>query len=260
MVYYTYSTMLYVSLTPKRAIEALVSDGLRVEVSYNNFVAFGGKAIEDRYIHEILDNVSTISNSVDVVHIPYDEMEPEVALSPNGLARFIKWIDFINKINGKIAVIHPLYAVNRALELNLEFFRYIVREARDRGIAIAIENIIEKHLFGSRPKELIQLISVLDGDVGICLDIGHANINKNIDEFLNTAGRYIKVMHIHDNDGYRDQHKPPTTGTVDWNKIETWIMRTRYNGFIVFEVVCRDNINICRNVVKYIKSLRIANI
>lgn len=260
MPIYAYSTMLYLSLNPRKAVEELANDKVPIEISYDNFVVFGGKFVEDKFMSEIKNVVSTISNHINVVHTPYDEMIPEIALSTNGLTRFIKWFNFVQEIGAKAVVVHTLYSENSGLDLNLEFFRTIAKEAKDRGIHLAIENRLEKKMFGSQPKDLITLISLLGEGVGICLDIGHANINKNLDEFLSRASKYITVIHTHDNDGHKDHHNPPYTGVVEWNKLESWVARTMFKGFIVFEVVCRDAVNSCRNIVNYLKSLKIANI
>lgn len=263
MTRYVYSTMLYLSLPPLKAIEKLIDLGVSIELSYDNFIAFGGKLVEDKYIDEIINSIQRANNYVKVIHIPYDEMSPSIALSDIGFKRFIKWLDFAHKLGVDIAVVHTLridQSYEKAIDLNIEFLKILAREARDRGVDIAIENRLEKNLFGSKPRDLLKIINSIEEKINICLDIGHANINKNLAEFLSTLGRNIIVMHAHDNDGHRDQHKPPYSGTVEWTLIENWITKTKFDGIIVFEIVCKDSVHVCNSIVDQIKSMPIANI
>lgn len=261
MARYAYSTMLYLSLPPYKAIERLAELGLPIELSYDNFVVAGGKALEDKYIGEILTRANSDAR-VMVVHMPYDEMDPATALSEAGLKRFVKWLDLAHRLGAEAVVVHTLRIgseYERALEVNVEFLGLILREAVDRGITLAVENRLEKSLFGSRPSDLLKIVNELGNEVRICLDVGHANINKNLDEFL-SIGRRIAVIHAHDNDGYRDLHNPPYSGTVRWSLVENWISRTGFDGVIVFEAVCKDSVHICDSVTNYIRSTPIANI
>jgi len=55
------------------------------------------------------------------------------------------------------------------------------------------------------------------------LDLGHAHINGNLEESLQALSRHMAAMHVHDNDGVKDLHKPPYTGTIRWSLLENWI-------------------------------------
>lgn len=266
MVTYAYSTMLYVGLPPLKALERIVSvKKLAAELSYDNFLNFGGKAVEDRYMYEVLDKVKSVPefvNSIKVVHLPYDEMEPQIALSEHGIKRYKKWIDFAYRIGAEIAVVHTLKIdkeYENALELNAEFLRLFLVEMRDKGIVLAVENRLEKNLFGSKPSDLTKLVEEVGDEIGICLDLGHAHINRNVEDFL-ALGKHIVAIHAHDNDGYRDQHKPPYSGSIEWKLIEDWITRIRFKGVVVFEVTCRDSIGICDKIVDQIRATPIANL
>jgi len=260
---YAYSTMLYVVLSPLKAAERILELGLPVEISYDNFFFGGGRAVEDRFIGELLESALELRGSVRAIHMPYDEMEPQKALTDVVLKRFNKWLDMAYRLEVGVAVIHTLKIDEnheKSLDLNLEFLGAVQREAEDRGILLAVENRLEKNFFGSKPRDLLRIIRGLGGGVGICLDVGHANINRNLGEFL-ALGSHIVAMHLHDNDGHRDLHKPPYTGTVDWASLEKWVSRSLHaNSVLIFEVSCNDNAAICDQTTRQISLTPIANL
>ena len=66
-------------------------------------------------------------------------------------------------------------------------------------------------------------------------DIGHANINRQIPDFI--ARFSDKIVHIHasDNDGTGDQHLGIGYGTIDWNSVAKALTKVKYNGLIILE-------------------------
>jgi len=255
--------MFYTYLPPLRAIERIIWRGLSAELSYDNFVSAGGKLIEDRYMEELIKVSRDLIGYISAIHLPYDELEPQMALTEMGLKRLIKWLDLAHKLEIEIAVIHPLKierSNERAQELNTEFLQKIIREAEERWITIAVENKLEGAHYCSKPEELLKIMKELSGDVGICLDLGHAHINGGLEKSLYSLSRYITAIHAHDNDGHKDLHMPPYTGTINWNLVENWIKKTRFNGVIIFEVSCKSDVQACDRLIEEVKSTPIANI
>jgi sugar phosphate isomerase/epimerase len=52
--------------------------------------------------------------------------------------------------------------------------------------------------------------------VGICLDLGHANITTGVTAAIATLNTRIRSVHVHDNKGVKDEHLFPGDGTIDW--------------------------------------------
>jgi sugar phosphate isomerase/epimerase len=52
--------------------------------------------------------------------------------------------------------------------------------------------------------------------VGVCLDLGHANITVGTAEAIATLGNRIVSVHTHDNHGTKDEHLWPGDGTIAW--------------------------------------------
>lgn len=80
--------------------------------------------------------------------------------------------------------------------------------------------------------------------LGFCFDTGHANlIHLDFEQFLTTLGHRLKVLHIHDNDGWRDLHQIPFVFTktrdnkpaTDWEGFVRGVKKIGYNGVLNFE-------------------------
>ena len=54
-----------------------------------------------------------------------------------------------------------------------------------------------------------------------CLDTGHLNVfsSAELNVWIQRLGPFIRQIHIHDNDGFLDQHLPPGQGNIDFNPL-----------------------------------------
>ncbi|MEM7032364.1 MAG: sugar phosphate isomerase/epimerase family protein [Chloroflexota bacterium] len=103
--------------------------------------------------------------------------------------------------------------------------------ARQHQVRIAIENLITNF------DTLDELLRKYNADfLGICYDSGHANINGDRMERLNAVKDRLICLHLHDNDGRGDQHKPLFTGTVNWPRLSEIIATSSYDKVVSMEV------------------------
>ena len=73
----------------------------------------------------------------------------------------------------------------------------------------------------------------MDGtDLGICFDIGHANTMGQIDDMVETFGDRIVNVHIHDNNGQRDEHLTIGDGAIDFDRVLGLLSSYRGNYII----------------------------
>ena len=104
---------------------------------------------------------------------------------------------------------------------------------RNAGTSIAIEN-----MWGDNWEVIFTLLAEYPADVlGICYDSGHANSNelKQMD-FLEKGKSRLAALHLHENDGSGDQHRPPFYGTVDWPRLAGIIATSGYPRQISYEM------------------------
>ena len=137
----------------------------------------------------------------------------------------------------------------RARQTNLDYFSAIVPALKETGVTMCIENLFfyireEKRwaaCFGSTGEELRDVIDTLNEMHGphfaACVDTGHAVVAKQDPaEMLKILGDRVKVLHIQDNLGVKDEHLIPTEGKIDWKRVATALGEIGYTGTFNFEV------------------------
>ena len=155
------------------------------------------------------------------------------------LSQIKEAIEFTYDVGAELLTIHPgwkdLYGYrypDEAYALAIEGHCELAKVASDYGIRIGIENMPPFWLsFCVEPKEAHDMIQAVNREnLGLTLDVGHANLlgAKAIEEFVTTLNDKIFIIHIHDNDGKRDQHKVIGEGTIDFH----WLISILVQGSI----------------------------
>jgi sugar phosphate isomerase/epimerase len=86
--------------------------------------------------------------------------------------------------------------------------------ARPLGVKLLLENLQNEV---TEPKNLLEILSIGHfGDIGVCLDLGHAHIMNGVQATMEEVKPLIISSHIHDNHGDKDEHLWPGDGTIDW--------------------------------------------
>jgi sugar phosphate isomerase/epimerase len=102
----------------------------------------------------------------------------------------------------------------RTIELALTALEHLGAFARPLGVRLLVENLLSE---ATTPEHLVMILEMghLD-NVGVCLDLGHANITTGTAAAIATLGGRIASVHVHDNHGLKDEHLWPGDGTIDW--------------------------------------------
>ena len=103
------------------------------------------------------------------------------------------------------------------------------------GVRIAVE-VIPNEL--SRAGSLVHFVEEdIDSlGVGICLDFGHAHLDGDVVDAVETVSEHVIATHLHDNRGRSDDHLMPLDGTIDWAAALTAVQKIGYDGPMMFEV------------------------
>jgi sugar phosphate isomerase/epimerase len=110
------------------------------------------------------------------------------------------------------------------------------------GVNVLIENSCEANMKGKyfpmTGEDMNAFIDALDHPMfGACWDTGHANVQRvNMHDELVTLGKNLKALHVHDNNGYGDQHLPPFEGNLNFDCLMQGIIDSGYDGYFTFEV------------------------
>lgn len=96
------------------------------------------------------------------------------------------------------------------------------------GVDVLVENIPNEISTLERLEEFRQVSRM--ADIGICYDTGHGHIQGVTQGFEN-----IRTMHVHDNDGEKDEHLWPFEGTLNWPALIEKLVLAKYEGPMMFE-------------------------
>lgn len=81
-------------------------------------------------------------------------------------------------------------------------------------MTIALENT-PGHL--AAPEKLRQFITDTRlTDVRFCFDVGHAHLGDGVMPSLEIMRDLIVTAHLHDNNGFKDEHVAPFSGNIEW--------------------------------------------
>ena len=113
------------------------------------------------------------------------------------------------------------------------------KTASDLGLKIAMENMPEKYNFLMKtPDDFIRFYEETNlEDVNIVLDTGHANLEGQIQPFLERLHKRIAHVHISDNHGVTDEHLGLGNGSIDWQQFAKMIKQTSFSGTVLTESV-----------------------
>jgi sugar phosphate isomerase/epimerase len=120
------------------------------------------------------------------------------------------------------------------LALSIEIWERVVDLTSDAGMTLLIENMFEP-----TPQVQEDLLAQLDSrHVGITLDVAHAHIYGKvaIDAWWNQLGSRIREVHLHDTDGFSDDHLEIGEGALDWSRIFEDLFRVAPDAFKVIEM------------------------
>lgn len=159
--------------------------------------------------------------------------------------------DWSARVGAPWMVMHPFTLPGMATwqenhRANVEFYRAWLPTCERLGVGLALENMSDRfgdhRRYCSTPDELVHLVEALDHPLaGICWDTGHAHLQR-LDQTwaIGQLGSLLKITHIADNNGLRDDHILPSHGTVDWEKVRAGLQAAGYGG--AWSLECHNGI------------------
>ncbi len=106
-------------------------------------------------------------------------------------------------------------------EASIETWTPLVKEIESTRTTLMIENVFEK-----TPRMLLRLLNALNiQKVGFCFDTGHmsAYSETSMDDWLKALGPLMKELHLHDNNGIKDDHLAIGAGKIDFEFLFEYI-------------------------------------
>lgn len=182
------------------------------------------------------------------VHAPFADINiaaPSKTIRRVVLKRLERSIRCASELDAKLWVFHPgvrtgvtYFYPGLEWRLNLESTRKLLRVAEEYDLKIAVENVPEPYPFLLKSVEdFSKFYEELGENLGLTLDIGHANLNNQTEAFIKRYQHRLVHMHVSDNHGKNDLHLGIGYGNIDWKHVASIVKGINFNGTIVVESV-----------------------
>lgn len=112
----------------------------------------------------------------------------------------------------------------------------LCRLAEPLGVRVAFEVIPNAISTAPALVQMLEREFELAPHVGICLDFGHAFLQGDVADAIETAAEHLIATHIHDNKGREDEHLVPYLGRINWDLALIAMQKIGYDGMFMFEV------------------------
>jgi len=182
------------------------------------------------------------------LHAPFVDVNiasPSPVLRRAILRRMEKSIVYAHQLGCRLWIFHPglktgvsSFYPGLDWRLNLESTSLLLRIARKYGVEIAVENVPEPYPFLMKSvQDFSRFYAELGEEIGFTLDVGHANLNRQIQEFITQLSHKTVHMHVSDNNGSSDQHLGVGYGTINWKNVAEAVKKTGYGNVIMLESI-----------------------
>ncbi len=153
------------------------------------------------------------------------------------LDSIFRTVDAANTLGAKIVVVHfgmfGDFLKGEVLSNIVSSLILIDDRIKGSGVAIAFENVATQISMAGYMTYLLEQYAF--NRMGVCLDIGHANINEEPSFAVESCARKLIHIHASDNNGTADDHLYPLEGGIKWKLVMKNLRRIDYDGCFVFE-------------------------
>lgn len=193
------------------------------------------KEIENQYNSNTLPSYCTMHGAFfDVIPFSPDEKIRQISEM-----RIEQSISAAKRMHCRAVVFHTNYNpflnsdiyIRSWIEKNIVYWTSVLKEHSD--ISIYLEN-----MFDTSPEIMRQLAEALSiyENFGICLDFAHASISSTDQRlWAQQLGRYVKHIHLNDNDLKADLHLPWGSGKIDRSKFYECYIDYMSNATVLLE-------------------------
>jgi len=229
------------------SFESLVKRLREVDVGHVELLDEGSHSLGNKRITVLKEIVESKALKL-ALHAPFADIN---IASPNHFLRKAvlklqkKSIVHAHQLDCQVWIFHPglktgisYFYPEQDWQLNLQSVKTLLSFARKYDVEIAIENVPEPFPFLMKSvEEFSRFYDELGEEIGLTLDIGHANLNNQIHEFITRFSDRIVHVHVSDNDGTSDAHLGIGQGNINWQNVAERIKQVGYKNMISLESV-----------------------
>jgi sugar phosphate isomerase/epimerase len=180
------------------------------------------------------------------VHAPFADINiasPSKIMLSASMKRLKQSMAYANQLDAKVWVFHPgaktvigQFYPGLDWKQNNQSIQELYKAAEEYGINIALENLPAKYyFFMSKPEEFARFYRETNLPVGIVMDLGHANLEGQVEPFFKLLTDKIVHIHASDNDGSDDQHLGIGQGKIDYNSFAQTLKKMGYDKSVIIE-------------------------
>jgi sugar phosphate isomerase/epimerase len=182
------------------------------------------------------------------LHAPFADINiasPSKAMLSASMKRLRESMLYANAIGAKMWVFHPgartgigQFYPGAEWKQNNQSIEHLCDESEKLGLNIAVENLPAKYyFFMSKAEDFQRFYHETNLPVGITLDLGHANLEGQIEPFFNLLADKITHIHASDNTGNDDDHLGIGKGKIDFNWLAETLNKIGYDKSVVVESI-----------------------
>jgi sugar phosphate isomerase/epimerase len=131
-----------------------------------------------------------------------------------------------------------------------ESLNIVAARCHDMGVRLLLENMLPHLLFGHTSDMLYLLGRISSAGVGACLDTGHARLSGDLPNVVQKLSGHLKMVHINDNLGDRDDHLIPGDGSIDWQWFIDALLRHQFSGGLIIEMAAGESESVADTLVR----------
>ena len=133
---------------------------------------------------------------------------------------------------------------------NKDMFEKSADFARQNGVKLVTETFGSSSrygcidFFGSHKNFVDGLNNIKEvyPEISVCVDTGHTNLTAQFNEpsvsqVIKNLGENVTCLHLHDNSGFKDEHKVLGSGNIDWQEVFSALKEIDYKGVFNLEIV-----------------------
>lgn len=180
------------------------------------------------------------------LHAPFADINiasPSKPLLNTAMKRLKQSIEYASAMDAKLWVFHPgqqtgisQFYPGAEWRQNNQSIQELYKTAEEYGVNTALENLPAKYWFLMKtPEDFNRFYRETGLPIGIVLDLGHANLEAQIEPFFNRLGDKIVHVHASDNNGVEDQHLGIGEGKIDFDRFAQALKKLGYDRTVVVE-------------------------
>jgi sugar phosphate isomerase/epimerase len=180
------------------------------------------------------------------LHSPFADINiasPSKSMLKSSIKRLKQSIAYANGLDAELWVVHPgmktgisMFYPEAEWNQSVSSIVELAETAEEYGVKVAVENLPAKYGFVMKSPEDFERFHTQTGlDLGIVLDIGHANLETQTEAFFQKVPNKITHVHVSDNLGQDDNHLGIGYGQIDYANVAQRLKQIGYSKTIIVE-------------------------